>query len=241
MGVTPYKSLPKRPMKFRHELKYLMNSQQLYTIKHQLPDLLCPDPHAGPGGCYRIRSLYFDDYYNTFYYENENGTEPREKFRIRLYNGSTTRIRLEMKRKERGMIHKRSCPISEEQVRSILQGHVIPWDDSLDPLLKKFHILQETQLLQPKVIVEYDRFPYIYPDGNVRITLDLNICASTCVDEFLNKEICVRPIMPVGMHLLEAKYDEFLPDFIYRSIQKHNLQRVTFSKYYLCRKFEGLL
>jgi len=241
MDITPHGSIAKRPAKFRHELKYMISSQQVYTLKHQLPDLLLPDPHVGPEGCYRIRSLYFDDYYNTFYYENENGTEPREKFRIRLYNGSPSRIRLERKRKEGGMIHKQSCPISADQVRSILQGNVIPWDDNMDPLLKKFYILQETKLLQPKIIVEYDRFPYIYPDGNVRVTLDLNIGASTCVDEFLNREICVRPIMSAGMHLLEAKYDEFLPDPIYRSLQKHNLQRVTFSKYYLCRKFEDLL
>lgn len=241
MGAKPYKPASDHPLQFRHELKYLMNSQQLYTIKNQLPDLLSPDPHAGPNGCYCIRSLYFDDCRNTFYYENENGTEPRRKFRIRLYNGSCSKIRLEMKRKEGGMILKKSCPMTEEQVRSILQGNTIPWDDTMDPLLKQFYILQETQLLRPKIIVEYDRFPYVYPDGNVRVTLDLNICASTCIEEFLNKEICARPIMPAGMHLLEAKYDEFLPDFIYRSIQKHNLQRVTFSKYYLCRKFEGLL
>lgn len=228
-------------MKFRHELKYLMNSRQLYIIKNQLPDLLSPDPHTGPNGYYRIRSLYFDDYFDTFYSENENGTDPREKFRIRLYNGSTSKIRLERKRKEGGMTLKDSCPISEDLVHSILQGNIIPWDDNMDPLLKKFYILQQTQLLQPKVIVEYDRFPFIYPDGNVRVTLDLNIGSSTCVSEFLNKEICIRPIMPVGTHLLEVKFDEFLPDFIYRSIQKQNLQRTTFSKYYLCRKFEGLL
>lgn len=30
---------------------------------------------------YHIRSLYFDDYYNSCYNENEIGTDPREKFR----------------------------------------------------------------------------------------------------------------------------------------------------------------
>jgi len=241
MDLVPRKSQQKSSVKFRHEMKYVINSQQLSTLKQQLPDLLYPDPHAGSAGSYCIRSLYFDDCHNTSYYENENGTEPREKFRIRLYNGSVSRIMLELKRKEQGMIHKRSCPITKDMVQSILQGKTIPWDDSMDPLLKKFYIMQETQVLQPKVIVEYDRFPYIYPDGNVRITLDLNIGSSTCIDEFLNKDICTRPIMPVGVHLLETKYDELLPDFIYRSLQKHSLQRVTFSKYYLCRKFWGLL
>ena len=34
------------------------------------------DSHAA-GGSYRIRSLYFDDYDDRYYYENENGTDPR--------------------------------------------------------------------------------------------------------------------------------------------------------------------
>ena len=60
------------------------------------------DPHVTDTGVYNISSLYFDDCYNTCYYENENGTDPREKFRIRIYNHSDERITLECKRKERG-------------------------------------------------------------------------------------------------------------------------------------------
>lgn len=223
--------------KFRHELKYQIDSKQLCTLKAQLPDLLQPDPHAGENGCYRIRSLYFDDFRNTFYYENENGTEPREKFRIRIYNGSADRIRLELKRKEGGMIHKRSCPLARDLAEQMVAGQPIAYDENMDPLLKKFYILQETRLLQPKVIVEYDRIPYVYPDGNVRVTLDMNICASTRVEDFLKPTVWGRPIMPRGMHLLEAKYDQLMPDFIFRSLQNKKLKRVTFSKYYLCRKF----
>lgn len=224
-------------VKFRHELKYQIDTVQLYTLKAQLPDVLMPDPHVGAQGFYRIRSLYFDDWENTFYYENENGTEPREKFRIRLYNGSTDRIRLELKRKEGGMIHKCSCPLTKELAEIMVRGETIPWDDAMDPLLKKFYILQETRLLRPKIIVEYDRIPYIYPDGNVRITLDLNICTSARVEDFLKPEIWGRPIMPKGSCLLEAKYDQLMPDFIFRSLQNKQLKRVTFSKYYLCRKY----
>ena len=43
--------------------------------------------------------------------------------------------------------------------------------------------------------------------------------------------------MPAGMHVLEVKYDEFLPDYIYKGIELENLQRTAFSKYYLCRKY----
>lgn len=229
------------PIKFRHEYKYQITPQQLYTLKNQLPDLLLPDPHADAGGYYRIRSLYFDDYRNTYFYENENGTEPREKFRIRIYNGSSERIHLELKRKEQGMVHKRSCALSKEMADALIRGEHLPWQDDMDPLLRKFCILQETKLLEPKVIVEYDRIPYIYPNGNVRVTLDLNIGASSDIGEFFSPEIATRPIMPVGSHLLEAKFDQLLPDFIHRTLQNQQLKRVTYSKYYLCRKFGAFL
>ena len=237
----PHPAAEDSAVQYRHELKYQINTRQMYALKAELPELLQLDPHVGEAGCYRIRSLYFDDYHNTFYYENENGTDPREKFRIRIYNGSTGQIRLELKAKRCSMTHKRSCPLTLEMAQDMAMGIPIQWDDNMDPLLKKFYIMQQTRLLAPKVIVEYDRIPYIYPDGNVRVTLDLNIGTSACTEEFFRKDIDTRLIMPVGTHLLEVKYDEFLPDFIYRSMEHKKLQRTTYSKYYYCRKFGGLL
>ena len=241
MAIPSYASRDNRATVFRHELKYQINTEQLYTLKHQLSDIMCLDMNTGSDGSYRIRSLYFDDYENTSYYENVNGTQPREKFRIRMYNGSTKTLRLEQKRKEYSKTHKRSCRVTEHIVNTMMEGTTIPWDDEMDPLLKKFYIFQETRLLRPKMIVEYDRIPFVYPDGNVRITLDMNMGACSRVEDFLHSDIFAQPIMPSGKHLMEVKYDGFLPDFIFRSIQNKNLPLVTFSKYYLCRKYGDLL
>ena len=65
-------------------------------------------------------------------------------------------------------------------------------------LLNKLVMLMKTTLMQPKVIVEYDRVPYIYPLGNVRVTLDENIRGGSRVDLFLEDQIPLRPIMPAG-------------------------------------------
>ena len=88
-----------------------------------------------------------------------------------------------------------------------------------------------------RVIVAYERTPYIYPVGNVRITFDRNIVSSGNVKEFMRPEICTRPVMPAGRHVLEVKYDELLPDYIYQALQNLNLQRTAYSKYYICRKY----
>ena len=70
--------------KYRHELKYICTAAELAMIQGRIHHLIPLDSHAGENGMYQIRSLYFDDYYDRCYYENENGTDPREKFRIRI-------------------------------------------------------------------------------------------------------------------------------------------------------------
>ena len=94
-----------------------------------------------------------------------------------------------------------------------------------------------TRLLRPVVIVEYDRIPYIYANGNVRVTFDANLSASPWVGGFLSPDVPKRPVLPVGQLLMEVKFDEYLPDFIYRALNLGQLQQTTFSKYYLCRKY----
>lgn len=221
---------------FRHELKYLITSAQVEMLKSRLTGILTPDSHA-VGGSYRIRSLYFDDYDDRCFYENENGVDPREKFRIRIYNGSTDRITLECKRKERGKTLKTACPLTLEQTKQLMDG--IPLGNIADqpPLLQKLTARMLTAWMRPVVMVEYDRVPYVYRLGNVRITLDTNISSSSEISLFLEPEIPRRPVMPLGQQLLEVKYDEFLPDHIYRSLSLNNLSQTAFSKYYLCRKY----
>lgn len=224
---------------YRHELKYIVSLADIAMIKNRINHLLLPDKHTSASGTYNIRSLYFDDYYNRCFYENENGTDPREKFRIRIYNHSTDRITLECKRKERGKTLKTSCPLTTEQTRILMDGRPLPNIDFQPPLLKRLTGEMLSRRLSPVVIVDYDRIPYVYKNGNVRITLDTNISSSTDISNFLSKTIVKRQVMPVGTNLLEVKYDEFLPDFIYRSLQLQNLTQTAFSKYYICRKYKG--
>ena len=226
--------------KYRYEFKYEIDIQQLIIIKERLKEVLKKDVHVGEKDSYRIRSLYFDDYDNHGYYDNENGYDLREKFRIRIYNGSSDKIRLELKRKESGKNIKLSCPISKEQTEKLMRGEVLDITQDMPPLLRKFCVYQHTRHLMPKVIVEYDRVPFVCADGNVRITLDMDICSSNNIEDFFEKEISRRPIMPKGKHLLEVKYDEFIPNYIEQIVKTEHLRHTAFSKYYLCRKFGGM-
>lgn len=222
--------------KYRHELKYPVTNAQLALLKGRIDHLIPLDSHV-VGGSYQIRSLYFDDYDDRCLKENEDGTDPREKFRIRIYNHSLDRITLECKRKERGKTHKVSCPLTLEQTKLLMAGKRVPDIASQPPLLQKLTVQMLTRRMRPVVIVEYDRIPYVYKNGNVRITLDTNIRSCSAVEKFLEEKLPGRPVMPLGQQLLEVKYDEYLPDFIYRNLQLHSLRQTAFSKYYICRKY----
>ena len=222
--------------KFRYELKYLCSETQLEIIKYRLMNILSFDHHTVDGQ-YVVRSIYFDNYENRCYFENENGTDPREKFRIRIYNADDKRISLECKRKEKGKTHKESCLITKDDYHCIMNGLSLDVLQYKSGLLKELIMLIKQEMFRPVVIVEYDRTPYVYPVGNVRITLDKNIRSSMDLKDFFAPNISTRPILPTGQHLLEVKYDELLPDYIKEVLQLDDLSRTAFSKYYLCRKF----
>lgn len=223
--------------KYRHEYKYPISDIEAAVLKERLRRIMNLDPHTGSKGVYLISSLYFDDYYDSFFYENENGTDPREKFRIRIYNNSLDRISLECKRKERSKTLKTSCRITQDQLKDIIKGGSPVTCDITEEVMLKFVELQKTRRLKPKVIVEYRRVPFIYKLGNVRITFDSHLSSSTDVERFLTGDYHKRPVMPAGKSLLEVKFDEFLPDHIYDVMQLGNLTQTAFSKYYLCRKY----
>lgn len=223
--------------KYRNELKYICSEAELAQIKNRIVHLLKKDPHAGETGVYSIRSVYFDTYDNQFYYENENGVDKREKFRIRVYNGDFNNIKLELKGKEYGMTWKQSCRLSEKQCKMLLEGKNMSITPENPELLNKLLLKVKLKGLRPVVIVEYERMPFVCIIGNVRITFDKNVRSGNRIEDFWNQKLTTRPILPTGKHILEVKYDELIPDYIKQSIQIANLQRTAFSKFYMCRKY----
>ena len=222
--------------KWRHEDKYILNAGQVLILKSRLAGLMRPDINSNADGSYRVRSVYFDSADNTCYREIENGTDPREKFRIRIYNADTSRITLELKRKQRGRVNKVSCPISEDMCRRLIKGEILKLGPDEPELLKKFVRLMRSQLYRPVVIVEYTRVPLVYGISNTRVTFDLDLAASRYVEHFLDDTIPRRLVMPAGQHVMEIKWDEFLPDHIKQSLQTECLNINTFSKYLQCRR-----
>lgn len=226
---------------YRHEYKYPLTKGQSLIESARISPVMGKDPHAGEEGYYNIRSLYFDDYENSCYMDNENGVDNREKFRIRIYDRSPERINLESKQKFRGKTRKRSCVISLSQCLSLMEGRIPSDIDADQQVLHRLAYLMAVRLMRPAVIVDYDRVPYIYRpgDANVRVTFDSNIRSCGDIASFLDETVKGRGVLPTGQVLMEVKYDSFLPDEIYSLLQIEGLMASTFSKYYLCRRFKG--
>ena len=220
---------------YRTEDKYIISTGQMLILKSKLNSLMSIDKNT-TNGSYNVRSLYFDDYNNKCYWDNENGVEPRQKYRIRIYNESINCINIEIKNKIQGQISKFKTEINIEQAKQLIKKQYK--NISLDNIiLKNFVEKIETELYHPVVIVDYIRSPYVYQLGNIRITFDTNISCSKNISKFFDGNIDKIPILPIGMNLMEVKYKEDLPDFISKTLDIGNLQRTKFSKYYMCRKY----
>ena len=93
---------------YRHELKYVISDADAELLAIRLGAALTPDPHAAKTGGYHIRSLYFDDAYDSAVTEKVAGVQYRDKWRIRIYNFSDRMIKLERKHKNGEFIKKDS-------------------------------------------------------------------------------------------------------------------------------------
>ncbi len=77
--------------------------------------------------------------------------------------------------------------------------------------------------------MDYTRDAYVYPAGNVRITLDYHIRAGLNPRDFLRPDSPTIPIL--GPIILEVKYDAFLPEIIRGLVSLSSRRQVAFSKY----------
>lgn len=223
--------------KYRNEMKYFCTDFDLRIVEQRLKPLVKIDPYTDEThGNYVVKSLYFDDYQDNCLNHNEISIGRRKKYRIRYYGESPTFLLLEKKEKENSMTSKTSCTITRDQYNQLVSGDVarLYWEAE-EPLLKEFCLQIMMKRFAPKVIIHYERTAFIDFPGNVRVTLDRQISCSKELDRFLDADYTRIPVLNAGTHLLEVKYDEFLPDYIKQVVQLESLDQTTFSKYYMGR------
>ncbi len=220
---------------YRVEDKFLVSERELYLLQSRLKVVLNTDRHSING--YTITSVYFDDFCDSCLQDTIDGNRIRQKYRIRIYNGSFDVIKLEVKYKRDNRVKKCATEITYEQMCDLMRGICIEeGQSSVDDPITLFNMEIKERGLRPKAIVEYDRMAYVFALGNVRITLDRDLRVSRRFDAFMRKEcICPKAVLHEN-RVLEIKYDEFLPDFIAGILEYGNMLQTSFSKYRICRE-----
>lgn len=218
-------------MQYRIEQKFLCDARDYAVLKARMQELLFLDENAGDTPMYHIRSVYFDDFAQSKFYENEDGVDDRNKYRIRAYNQSDAKIQFERKSKHNGYNNKTSFSLTPQRYAEFM-AEDFSFTPSAIPLENEISLLRLTHGLAPSLIVAYDREAYTYPAGNVRITFDRNIAASAEMEQFFQPHLDAVPVLQTGQFILEVKFDEFLPRQIEQALDIKRLQQVTFSKFY---------
>lgn len=224
-------------MIYRNEIKHVITPEDKAAICAGMRAIAQLDPHAREKGHYRIRSLYFDNLYDKALMEKIDGVSEREKFRIRYYDGDLSLIHLEKKVKRGGLGYKISETISREEAQKIISGDTDWMAVSGRGLLIELYSKMKSQCLRPQTIVDYDRIPFVYGPGNVRVTIDENIRTGLRGTDFLNPD-CITIPAAQNTIILEVKWDEFLPGIIRRAVQVKGRRSTAFSKYGVCRIYD---
>lgn len=225
---------------FRHELKYRIDRLQYDVLRKNLATVLEPDPHMETNGRYHIRSLYFDDFRNSAFWDKLAGVYKRKKYRIRIYNHSDTVIKFERKTKIQNFILKETVRITRAEADRIIAGDVDFLADSKDRLLRDFYQEHRCNLMRPVSVVEYDRVAYFHPVGNVRITFDTGLRMGLGSISFFNCDICTMSIIRESDVILEIKYDEVLPQFICGLFPETIRSKTAVGKFIICREQDML-
>ena len=197
---------------FRNEWKYLIGASEKELLELRIKHLLKKDPNAKGNG-YMIRSLYFEDYFNSAYAEKESGVLMRKKYRIRIYDCSDRSIKLERKKKFGSYIYKESAPLTKEEFYKILDGDY------------------QFLLRSPYPLC---RVPWIMDEGTVRITFDSDVRAAVGSYDIFDPSLPTLPVLEPGKLVMEVKFTEMLPQIV-RDLLPPNAQEFTaVSKYVLC-------
>jgi len=222
----------------RVEKKYNIDPIGMELMKRRLTRVMTSDPHNGPTG-YIVRSLYFDSIRNKDYFAKEDGEDVRKKIRLRIYSAQDKNAKLEVKEKTDGMQRKRSLSITREESEKLMSGDYGFLAEKDDSFAQALYYLMTKEIYRPKCIVEYDRYAFIHPDNNIRVTFDQNLRMSEDPADMFRPVNKMIPVARSSDITLEVKYDGFLYSSIKSAIGDDLTINVSSSKYCRVREHMG--
>ncbi len=222
-------------MILRHELKYQISTLEYQVLQKKLRIMLKPDPNMEPRKAYNVRTLYFDDFQDSAFYQKQAGIYKRKKYRLRIYNNSDSVIKFERKSKISSYILKETTLIKRKEADKIVAGEFGFLANTDNRLLREFYLDSRCELMHPVVIVEYEREAYVHPIGKVRITFDSCLRVGMDTRLFFDKDAYMTNAMNQKNIVLEVKYNEVFPEYIRGLFPDTIRPRLAIGKFVICR------
>ncbi len=231
----------KKIQKFaRYEFKYLLNKKLRKLIEEDIHHFMAYDGFVHPelDNSYFVRSLYFDNNLSSNFFEKVDGIKKRSKYRIRTYSkidGTDIPIFLEKKGRVNERTFKERVEIEREYLTYFLNPnyhHLILDKLPNNKLAEEFVFDSIRKRLEPKVLIDYKRRPYINNYGlYFRLTFDSEVVSRTASNLFPSKDSGSFQECRAGYTILELKFDRGMPPWFHRIIQNYNLRRLSISKF----------
>ena len=232
----------------RMELKFRITEPVAAEIKRYLGATLQRDPNGvnhGPAG-YPVCSVYLDSKKSCLYGQSIAGERNRFKLRVRVYDADPNGPAfVEIKRRDSQVIKKQRAKVSRDVAVAILQGapHSLAtarangsWSQRDWQAMQEFCRLRDGIRASGTTYVSYLRDAYVSPASlHWRLTFDRGLGAS----KYRRGEAISIPddCIPARGHnavILELKFTDRFPDWMYEVAQLFNLQRISVPKYVMC-------
>ncbi|GAA1406352.1 polyphosphate polymerase domain-containing protein [Catellatospora coxensis] len=227
----------------RYEIKYLVHTSRLATIRDELRARLDLDSHAADGG-YGVWSVYYDTRLLRFYWEKIEGLRFRRKLRVRHYGdrfaiGDDTTVYVEIKQRVNRVTQKRRVAMAYGDARLLCDGRqLVRHEPGQTGFVQEVLGLVQGLDLRPVAITGYQREAFVGRDADLglRVTLDHRVRGRD--REFdLGSDAENRLIIPAAMSVLEVKANDRVPYWLTDLAARAELSVVRVSKY--CQSVEA--
>lgn len=212
----------------RREQKYKLDEAQKQALVTLLESRLEPDRFKRSTVC----NIYYDTADRRLIRRSLEKPVYKEKFRLRSYGTPQPGqiVFLELKKKYKGVVYKRRVPLEIEKAVAYMQDPQASLDAGqigreID-YFKRYY-----SPLEPAVYLSYDRLAWRSPDGDLRVTLDWNVCYQVGENLDLRTAQPQESLLEPGEYLLEVKTPTAMPLWLVGFISKHQIRKISFSKY----------
>ena len=210
----------------RYEMKFILTKDQLVAFQDALKGHMEVDQY----GKTSIASIYYDTPDYLLIRKSLEKPVYKEKIRLRSYGlaNNNKKVYLELKRKALGVVYKRRIALKEDIAEGFLNHQEVSLKD--DQVTREIAYFRDyLKVLEPKIMIIYDRTSYAEVNGSIRLTIDENPRYRND-DLNLHTSMDGNLLLPPGSAILEIKVQQELPLWLVSILSKHKIYKTSFSK-----------